>query len=137
MPVIIPSDLVPGLKILSDPIIRKDVGINKDNIFVFPSTQLSEKRIEGNVAISNVCDKAKVVNKTTMTATSQRHNVSTIFATLDMPEKERELFLSHMGHSKKMNEDIYQAPAALMRIAKIGKRLQSIDEGAYFCTIKL
>ena len=48
---------------------------------------------------------------------------------LDLPEEERELFYKHMGHSKTINETVYQAPPALMEVLKIGRNLVAIDEG--------
>ena len=37
-----------------------------------------------------------------------------------------------MGHSKEMNEQVYQAPQALMEITRLGRKLQNIDEGKKF-----
>ena len=114
---------------LAHPKRRMDVGINELNQYVLASSQASLNHICGSLIISLLCDKAGVKNKTTLTATGQRHRVSTLFASYDMPEKERQLFYSHMGHSKDMNEQVYQAPQALMEISKIGKNLQKIDQG--------
>ena len=63
------------------------------------------------------------------TATKNRHRVSTLYAYMDLPESERDLFYRHMGHSKKINETVYQAPPALMEVVKVGKNLTKIDEG--------
>ena len=129
VPIIIPEDTIKALKILADTKRRTDVGINSLNQYMFASSQDSLSHICGSLIISLLCDKAGVTNKITLTATGQRHRVSTLFASYDMPEKERQLFYSHIGHSKHMNEQVYQAPQALMEIAKIGKNLQKIDEG--------
>ena len=63
------------------------------------------------------------------TATKNRHRVSTLYAMLDLPARERDLFYSHMGHSKDINETVYQTPAALMEVLKVGKHLTNIDKG--------
>ena len=129
VPINIPEDTIKALKMLADPKRRTDVGINELNQYVFASYQDSLNHICGSLIISLLCDKAGVKNKTTVTATGQRHRVSTLFASYDMSEKEQQLLYSDMGHSKDMNEQVYQAPQALMEIAKIGKNLQKVDQG--------
>ena len=52
-----------------------------------------------------------------------------MYAMLDLPEEERELFYKHMGHSKTINETVYQDPPALMEVLKVGRNLVAIDEG--------
>ena len=52
-----------------------------------------------------------------------------MYVMLDLPEEERELFYKHMGHSKTINETVYQAPPALMEVLKVGRNLVAIDEG--------
>ena len=52
-----------------------------------------------------------------------------MYAMLHLPEEERELFYKHMGHSKTINETVYQAPPALMEVLKVGRNLVAIDEG--------
>ena len=63
------------------------------------------------------------------TVTKNRHRVSTLYAMLDLPARERDLFYSHMGHSKDINETVHQTPAALMEVLKVGKNLANIDKG--------
>ena len=52
-----------------------------------------------------------------------------MYVMLDLPEEERELFYKHMGHSKTINETVYQVPPALMEVLKVGRNLVAIDEG--------
>ena len=61
--------------------------------------------------------------------TKNRHRLSTLYAMLHLPARERDLFYSHMGHSKDINETVYQTPAALMEDLKVGKNLGTIDKG--------
>ena len=62
-------------------------------------------------------------------ATKNCHRISTLFAGLDVPQKDRELFYSHMGHSEDINRNVYQAPLAIQEITSMGKQLMQIDEG--------
>ena len=80
------------------------------------------------------------------TATKNRHQVSTLYAMLDLPARERDLFYSNMGHSKDINETVHQTPAALMEVLKVGKNLANIDKGninniymlvCFFCNFAL
>ena len=63
------------------------------------------------------------------TATKNCHFVSTLYAYMDLPENERDLFYKHMGHSKEINETVYQATPALIEVVKVGKNLTKIGEG--------
>ena len=53
-------------------------------------------------------------------STANRHRISsTLLASMDVSDKERELFYKHMGHSQ--NDTIYQVPAGIMEVTKVGK----------------
>lgn len=67
-----------------------------------------------------------------LTATKNRHRISTIYASLDIPRNDGRFFYDHMGHSEQINKDIYQAPLALMEVIKVGKSLKQIDDGKYY-----
>ena len=64
-----------------------------------------------------------------MTATKNRHRISTLYAAQDIPSIERNYFYDHMGHSDIINKTVYQNPAALREILCVGKTLISIDPG--------
>ena len=64
-----------------------------------------------------------------ITATKQRHRVSTIFAALDLPQFERDSFFEHMGYGEDINTNVYQAPPAIKELVVVGKHLTNIDEG--------
>ncbi len=78
-----------------------------------------------------MCENANVENPELLTASKQRHRISTIYAALDVPEGEREHFYKHMGHSKSVNLGTYQYPLPLLEMTKGGRHLQDIDEGIY------
>ena len=59
-----------------------------------------------------------------MKSSSNRHRLSTLLASMDISPRDRELFYKHMGHSEKINQKIYQAPAAIMEIIKVGKHVK-------------
>ena len=44
-----------------------------------------------------------------------------------MPEKDREFFYSHMGHSSEVNENVYQCPPAVRELQQVGSFLTQID----------
>uniref|UniRef100_A0A7M5X9K8 SET domain-containing protein n=2 Tax=Clytia hemisphaerica TaxID=252671 RepID=A0A7M5X9K8_9CNID len=130
VPVLIPKDLDKALDKLKNPEIRKDVGVLPSNCYVFPATQGSDAHVGGWQSIKTICKKLELQNEKTITATKQRHRMSTIFASLDLPEMERERFFDHMGHSEEINRNVYQAPPAMAEILTVGKHLRNIDGGA-------
>ena len=102
------------MKKLSDPQIRKESCVYESNNFLFASTQLSELNVSGLHAFKDICNKLNLQNSDLINATSNRHCISTVYASLYLPQQERELFYSHMGHSEQMNKNVYQAPQALI-----------------------
>ena len=58
-----------------------------------------------------------------ITATKMRHFASTMYASLDVPEAKRHAFYRHMGHSQNINEDVYQAPMAEVKVREVGSIL--------------
>ena len=81
----------------------------------------------------NFCDQFGVSDKELITATKNRHRVSTIYASFEVPKAERSLFYQHTGHTiKEVNESTYQTPLAIHEVVKVGLRLPDIDEGKSF-----
>ncbi|XP_057306812.1 uncharacterized protein LOC130645002 isoform X2 [Hydractinia symbiolongicarpus] len=130
VPLLIPEDTTVAIDILCDLEVRCAVGVRGDNPYVFPSTRLSENHVSGWHSMHNVCDRLPLKEPQNMKATTNRHRVSTLFAALDLSKNDREYFYKHMGHSAQINEQIYQAPLALMEVTKIGKPLMEIDQGS-------
>ncbi|XP_065651046.1 uncharacterized protein LOC136079248 [Hydra vulgaris] len=99
--------------------------------FKFNDTELYH--VSGWHALHFICtkikDKLKYPNK--LTATANRKRVSTLFAIMDLPPQDRELFYQHMGHSKDINQNVYQVPPALLEITKVGRHLINIEKGKH------
>ncbi|XP_057298490.1 uncharacterized protein LOC130629354 isoform X2 [Hydractinia symbiolongicarpus] len=129
VPVLIPEDVQKALIMLADKKIRKDVGISDQNKYLFPSTQGSECHASGWHVIQNLCSKLELKSSGTITATKQRHRVSTLFASLELSKSDREAIFTHLGHSEDINVNVYQAPAAIREITKVGKHLTDMDKG--------
>lgn len=126
---IIPADSVPAMVKLADPTFRKAAGVAPDNSFLFASTQLSDLNYSGWHALKDTCQALPLANIKLLNATNNRHRVSTLYASLDIPECEREHFYTHMGHSAQINKNVYQTPLAVAGITKVGKNLLEIDAG--------
>ena len=57
-----------------------------------------------------------------------RHYVFTYYESLDVSPEEREFFIQkHLGHSKFINENIYQCPPAVRLMETAGKALLTLD----------
>ena len=110
---IIPKDMVVAMELLVSAKIREQAGVPKQNDFLFPSTE-SKLHCGGWDTTNYVCQKAGVESDL-INATNQRGRISTLYAALDVPEKQREYFYSHMGHSAQVNAGTYQRPLAKMK----------------------
>ena len=89
---------------------------------------MSDKHVSGWHTVEAICKELNLRNKAILSATHNRHRVSTIFSSEDLIENEKELFYKHMGHSGDINEKVYQVPPAIREVIQIGKRLDSIDK---------
>ena len=79
--------------------------------------------------LKDVCENVTLQNPDIIKVTSQRDRMSTLFAGLDLPQQNRDLFYSHMGYSEQINKDIYQAPLAVLEVTRLGKHLLNLDAG--------
>ena len=109
VPVLIPEDTVRAMEILCDPVIRREVRVLESNVYAFPSCHNSEKHCSGWHSLTNVCDKLPIINKSRLTGTTNRHRLSTLMAAINLSDLEKSLVFKHFGHSKDINENIYQA----------------------------
>lgn len=125
VPVIIPTDCLKALNVLVDVEVRRAVGINPNNNFVFPNTKNSMGHVVGWDCVNRMCQEAGLEKR--MNATSMRHYVATEYALLDVAAHDRDLFYKHMGHSETINENIYQCPPAVREITHVGRVLGQMD----------
>ncbi|XP_057290065.1 uncharacterized protein LOC130612732 isoform X2 [Hydractinia symbiolongicarpus] len=130
VPVLIPKDIFFAMRTLADKEIRRNVGISETNPYLFPSTQNSERHFSGWHSLTNVCEYLPIKDKSRITGTTNRHRLSTLMAAIDLTDAERELVYKHFGHSRDMNENVYQAPAAHQQLSSTGKHLLNIDTGS-------
>ena len=133
MPLIIPPDVVPALDLLSSKLFRDQCGITEDNQYLFPNTKGSEDHTSGWHSLHRIMDQLPLKEPKKIKSTSNRHRISTILASMDITKQVRALFYKHMGHSEKINQTIYQTPAAVMELTHVGRHILEIDNGR-FCS---
>jgi len=132
VPLLVPLDIVEGLRKLVDKSVRSRVGIADSNVSVFPSTNGSAGHVSGWHAVHKVCVEAGVRDVHRLTATKMRHRASTLYAAMDLPESERQHFYKHLGHSSAVNASVYQTPPAIAEVTKVGVSLQAMDHPGEF-----
>lgn len=128
VPVLIPRDVIAAMEQLSDPEVREQSDVLNSNIFMFPTTHKSTVHVNGWHSVNRTCRAAAIQDPSRLTATKQRHRVSTLYAGLDVNANDREAFYQHMGHSKEMNANVYQAPLAEKEIRLVGSHLLNMDK---------
>ncbi|RUS68728.1 hypothetical protein EGW08_023510, partial [Elysia chlorotica] len=128
VPVIIPKDtLEPITKLILE---RETCGVHPDNRFLFPNTQNSLDHASGYHCLRAVVrDVPNLKAPHLLIADKFRHMVSTIFASLELPEEQRNVFIRHMGHSEAVNRNVYQCPMAVREVTRVGQFLSTIDKG--------
>lgn len=121
VPVLIPNDLVGPIELLISH--RQNFGIAETNNFLF-ATKSSSSHCSGWHAVFTVCE---AVGISSVTATKNRHRVSTVYASLDMSENDRKIFYDHLGHNETINKDNYQCPPGVTEVLHMGKFLSSLE----------
>ena len=125
VPVLVPSNLMPAMHRLEQ--LRHAAGVRVDNPYFFGATQGSVRHPQGSQEFSRVVSQVNGLAKPELlTATKFRHRASISFRGMDASDTDRSLFYSHMGHAKKINEDVYQHPRAIQEVIRVGGYLQRI-----------
>jgi len=127
VPILMPNDCLEPLRKLVK--IRADCNIDENNPYLFATVKSPDGWAHGWQSIFQTCQKAAVSKPENLTATKMRHRASTAFGLLDVPKKERKAWFDHLGHSKEMNETVYQCPPSLMELTKVGRYLKNLDNG--------
>ena len=102
------------------------------NPYLFPSTRQSDFHLSGWHALDSICQGLPLEHRENICSTKNRHFISTIYSTMELPSHERESFYNHMGHSAAMNFARYQCPQAIRELTAAGKTLFAIDQGNNF-----
>jgi len=127
VPVLIAVDITDAMKLLVQ--VRDQCGVSSENAFLFPTTKSADGHADGCQSVHTTCINVGVSEPEKLTATKMRHRASTFYALLDLPESEHRAFYSHMGHSKAINETVYQCPSSIAEVTKVGRYLQELDNG--------
>ena len=128
VPILIPVDMLTALNLLVK--VRPECAVDSRNPYLFATTKSSDGHADGWQSVRATCMKAGISHPDKLTATKMRHRASTFYALLDLPENERRAFYSHMGHSRAINETVYQCPPSVMEVTKVGRYLEDLDNGA-------
>ena len=77
-------------------------------------------------------DKLPLKHPEKIKLSTNRYRHSTIMTLMDLTEQDSESVYAYMGHSRTINQTVYQAPPAVMELTRVGRRIVEIDEGNYF-----
>ena len=126
VPVFFPPVTHTAMKYLTDKEIRRNAGVLCTNEYIFASTQNSASHASGWHSINSILERLQI--KGAINATQNRHRVASLLSHLKLTEKEKELIYKHFGHSKNINENVYQAAAGSLQLATTAQKLQLINQ---------
>ena len=134
VPVLITEDTVELItKLLCE---RSNCQISEHNVYLFPNTGASLDHASGYHCLKSIVDTCPSLKKPKLLIADKfRHRVSTMFAQLDLPDEQRHIFYSHMGHSETINKNVYQCPLAVREVTQVGKFLLN-DDNRYVTNTK-
>ena len=105
--------------------VRRNVNISEKNQYIFASTNKSENHVAGWHCINEMLTRAGIARS--FNATQNRHRVATLLAQMSLNDKEKDLLFKHFGHSKHVNENVYQAAAGTMQVNTTGRMLLQVN----------
>ena len=108
------------MKNLIDKEIRRSAGVLCTSEYIFTSTQNSTSHASGWHSINSLLERLQI--KGSVNATQNRHRVASLLSHLNLTEKEKELIYKHFGHSKNINEHVYQAAAGSLQLATTAQK---------------
>ena len=118
-----PKDTICPLKQLIDEDFRSKYNLSPNKPYVFASSNGSDQHLSGWHCMNNFCKQLNLINASKITATKNRHWMSTIYSMMGFTDSEKKAIYDHMGHTEDMNKTRYQCPLALKkRNKKTNKR---------------
>ena len=127
VPIIFPQDTFKSIEILCSEEVREAHNIPKQNTYAFPTLQGNDHHVQGWYCVDRICSQADLKRKDLMTATKNRHRISSLFALMDIDPVDQKFLFKHLGHSAIINENVYQSPAVLKELSIVGQRLIELD----------
>jgi integrase len=125
VPIIIPKNCEAILSRLTDSNFRQAAGVNPRNPFIFAYKSESLDPVTGYDDLNTVC---KNIGITTIDATSNRHRTATLFWEMKADDHSIDLFMSHLGHSRAINESIYSVPPVLSTLRTVVPIVSNMDK---------
>ena len=122
--ILFPPEVQKAISYLTDKEVRRLAGVADKNPYLFSSMKNIMGYASGWHCINHILQKLN--HKGAINATRNRHRIASILGKLQLSEKEKNLVFKHFGHSKRMNENRYQAANGLSQINTTGKRLNDI-----------
>lgn len=124
---LIPNNIIQAMALLLK--YRKEYGVYDNSIFFFGNKR-SYKHAQRWQLLQKVGSKAGIV----INATTNRHALSTHYASPDMAEADRAIFFYHMGHDQRISKENYRAKNGMKTLSVMGPQLEK-GEFIYLCNI--
>ena len=135
LPIFVPRICENGLNDLADNTTRIKAGVMPTNRFLFPYTQESEFQVTGYHEIKAICEQIQIP---VISATTNRHRISTGFWQLEgVSEEQVTAFLEHVGHSAKIDKNIYACPLPLKAARNVLPILEKINSKVRFKNLSI
>lgn len=119
-----------AIKFLVSDEVRKNAGVADKNKYIFANTQKSEQYANGWYCINQML--IKIDKRGAFNATKNRHRVASLLAKLNLSSREQQLIFDHFGHSKDINQGVYQAAAGSEQVNSTAKMLLKVRYTFYY-----
>ena len=96
------------------------------NDFLFAYTQ---QLLDSSTGYNEIMDVYRIIDIPVITATSVRHRSSTMFRKMEgIEEATIDTVMSHLGHSKTINQNIYAVPPAERILQTVVPLIEELDK---------
>ena len=126
VPIVYPKKTHPIMDMLSNLSIRRMAGVSDSNTFLLAYTMASDNGAVGFNEIDFIC---KHYGIDTIAPLAVRHRYATRFRNIpDVHQEKIMIFLDHIGHDIKTDQNSYVSPPALQILRIIPKLLEEIKK---------
>lgn len=110
---------------------RHDVGISKDNVYVFAAPcRNSKNHLRGNDCIRKIVNEVHDLKyPERIKSTELRKYCATVSQIIDLDDNGMRWLADHLGHNLDVHREFYRLKESTAELSKVSRLLLSIDEG--------
>ncbi|XP_018909181.2 uncharacterized protein [Bemisia tabaci] len=127
VPVVLTKEMQEGIEFLLKH--RTQIGINKNNPYIFAIAGFDEAHLRGHDCVRKICGKLPLVKPRLIQGTKLRKYIATVTQILNLSTNETDWLARHLGHDIAVHRDFYRLHDSAIEATKVSRILLAVDSG--------